>query len=137
MIHGRRVPFYRSIIVRYSFILSGSFLAWSLSSWGPRPWRSTPSLRWLHQVLPWPLMSAGFAVYVCLLVWGSVKSSAVADWLGLFMYGCAFIAAVVTVRFDRPTNPIGIGALFLVCVLHYAAARLAEIQGATSSTEGA
>lgn len=126
---GERV-FYRSEVVRWALILTGGYLAYALSPVGPTAWRETPSLRLLHHVVPWPVLSAGFVVYVLLLLWGRVSTGEWAAWLGLFMYLGELIALLVTVRAEHHNNPFGISGVFLACVLHFASARLATYQRA-------
>jgi hypothetical protein len=122
------MPFYRSPVTRWALFTTGFGLAMAFAPWGPTAWRNTPSLHWLHQLLPWPLISLLFAVYALLLLWGRTEAVAAADWLGLFIYGCELIALIATIRFDRPTNPFAISGVFLACILHFAAARLATFQ---------
>lgn len=120
----RQGAFYRSPVVRLAFIISGAFLTYALSPWAPEPWHDTPSLRFLHMVLPYSFMAAGFAVYTLLLL-GPIRCVIVADAIGLALYLIAFVALLVTVRFDRPTNPFAITGVALAVVLHFAACRLA------------
>lgn len=121
----RSLPFYRSNVTRWAFILTGTYLAVSLSPWGPAEWRDTPSLRWLHTVVPFPVMVAAFAAYVAMHLLGSLRIVVLADYLGLALYGIGLVALLVTVRLDRPTNPLAIAAVALACVLHYMAGKLA------------
>lgn len=123
--------FYRSPITPVSFVLSGAYLAFALSPWGPTAWRDTPSLRLLHQVLPWPVLSAGFVAYVVLLLTRSLTAVIIAEAVGLVFYGSGLVALLATLRPDRPANPLAIAGLFLACVLHVLALRLAVIQRET------
>jgi hypothetical protein len=114
-VSSRALPFYRSPVTRWALLITGVGLALAFAPWGPSAWRDTSSLRWLHQLLPWPIIALLFTVYA-------------ADWLGLFIYGCEFVALLATIRLDRPTNPFAIAGVFLACILHFAAARLATFQ---------
>lgn len=131
MIRQRRprphLPFYRSNTIRFSFIITGTFIAWALS-FGPDDWHHTPSLNWLHHALPWPVMSIGFALYVVALLTGRIGAIIFADFLGLAMYGAAFVALLATLEPTRSNNPLALSAMALVCVLHFAAGRLAVIE---------
>lgn len=127
---GRQLAFYRSHVVHVAFILTGIGMAFALSPLAPSQWRQTPSLLWLHRLLPWNLLCAGFVVYVLLLLWGTVLPTLIADFLGLFMYGCELVALLATLHVSHRTNPFAIAGLFLACVLHFAAARLATLQEA-------
>lgn len=122
------VPFYRTAITQYGFALAGAFLAYALSPWAPPPWHDTPSLRWLHSVMPYSVMAGGFALYTLLLLTHRIVATVIADFIGLAAYGTGLVAVLVTLRMDRPTNPLLIASLFLACVLHFAAGRLALIQ---------
>lgn len=123
----REQAFYRSSFVRWAFVGTGLLLAVVFSPWAPTDWHASPSLLWLHRFVPWPIVSGLFLIYAVLLIWGSVKASIVADWLGLFLYLCEFLALSATSS-GHPTNPIVFVALFLTCVLHLAAGRLALIE---------
>jgi hypothetical protein len=99
------LPFYRSPVTRWALFTTGLGLAVAFAPWGPTAWRDTPSLHWLHQLLPWPIISLLFALYALLLLWGRTEAVAAADWLGLFIYGCELVALLATIRFDRPRTP--------------------------------
>lgn len=129
----RRLPFYRSPITRFGLAVTGGFLAAVFSPLGPDQWRDTPSLHWLHQCLPWPLLSALFLIYTLLLIWGSLPAIVTAETIGLILYGWEFVALLVTSRTDKPTNPFALAAVLLACVLHAAAVRLTIIQIARAS----
>jgi hypothetical protein len=118
--------FYRSTLVRLSFILTGGYLAWLLSPWGPTRLHDTPSLLWLNRILPWWLLALLFAVYTLLLVWGGPLSSIVADSLGAFLYLCEFIALCATAG-GHPVNGWAFCSFFLAIAIHFAAARLAML----------
>lgn len=120
----RERAFYRSNFVRWACAATGLMLAVAFCPWSSDRWHATPSLIWLHQFLPWPLMSALFLIYAVLLTQGSVQASVAADYLGLFLYLCEFIALIVTAG-GHPSNPLVFVAFFLTCVLHLAAGRLA------------
>lgn len=120
--------YYRSRVTPFSFILSGLFVAFVFSPWGPRQWRDTPSLRLIHVLLPWPLVFVIFLVYVVLLATRRLGCAVLAAAIGLAMYGMGFVALIVTLRPYNPTNPLAIAGVFLACVLHYLALRLAIIQ---------
>lgn len=124
------LPFYRTTWTRFTFIATGAYLAVALSPWGPDQWKNTPSLRWLHLVMPWTLLAVLFAGYVLLLLWGRVEAVAVASAVGAVLYGWELVALIATLHVHRPTNPLSIAAVFLACVFHLAAARLAIIQAA-------
>lgn len=117
--------FYRSPLTPVSFVIGGLFIAFTLSPLGPREWRDTYSLRLIHSLIPWPVMSGLFLAYVVLLCCRSLIAVIVADCLGLGLYGIAFAAVLLTLRLDRPANPIAIYALGLACVMHLLAVRLA------------
>lgn len=123
----RQLAFYRSRTVNIAMILCGAFLTFALSPWSPTQWRSTPSLIWLHRVLPWPAISIAFLVYTVLLTWGTVRAAVTASFLGLALYGFEFLALIVTAH-GHPINAFGFPVFFLVCVLHLAAGRLALFQ---------
>lgn len=116
---------YRIPLTRWSCAITGAYLAYALSPWGPAQWRDTPSLRWLHQVLPWIALTVLFGLYTVLLAWGRLRAVIVADGIGAVLYGWELIALAVTTRTDSPTNPLAIAAVLLAMVLHIAAARLA------------
>jgi hypothetical protein len=116
--------FYRTALTRWSFIITGLGVAFTLSPFAPAAWHDTPSLRWLHHLLPFPLMACGFVLYVALLATDRLDLVIVADFLGLFMYLCELIALVVTASHNR-FNGITTAAMCLACVYHYAAGRLA------------
>lgn len=123
-------PFYRTPLIRFALIAAGVPLTWAFSPWGPDQWRDTPSLHWLHTVLPWSFLSLLFAGYVVLLSTGNVVAVAVAEVAGAVVFGWELVALVVTLHPARPTNPLAVAAVFLTCVFHIAAARLAIIQAA-------
>lgn len=125
--HRAPHPFYRSPFTRVAFIITGAPLAWVMSPWGPQEWHESPSLHWLHLVLPWSLLSGLFAVYVILQVWGEIHAIAAADFIGSVLYGWEFVALAVTAQAHR-VNPIAIAAMFLAFAFHLAALRLAIIQ---------
>lgn len=116
--------FYRSTLVRATFIVSGGYLASLLSPWGPVALRNTPSLLWLDRVIPFDVLSVAFLVYTALLVWGSIEASVIADFLGLFLYLIEFIALCVTAP-GHPNNGWVFCAFVLAIVFHIAAGRLA------------
>lgn len=115
---------YRSSFVRWAFIVSGLLLAAAFSPWAPYHWHSSDSLRWIHQWVPWPVIALLFLGYALLHLWGSVAASITAGLLGLAIFMAETIALAFTARADK-FNPIIFVAFFLVCVLHFAAARLA------------
>lgn len=123
--NSRPSPFYRSPLTRAAFTGTGAFVTWGLSPAGPDQWHSTASLLWLHQALPWPIMWIGFAAYTLCQAWGQINAVIFADFLGLIMYGVAFFAILVTLDPEQILNPIALSAVFLACVLHYLAGRLA------------
>lgn len=120
--------FYRSPLTPLSFVAFGILVAFVLSPWGPSPWRDTYSLRFIHTVIPWPVMSAVFLVYVALLLTRKLRWIIVADVLGMFAYGVGFVALLATSRPDRPGNPFAFAGCGLAVVFHYLAARLAFIE---------
>lgn len=123
------MPWYRTEMTRWALIITGAALAWSFSPWGPHKWRDTPSLRLLHHVMPWPVCSLLLAIYTVLLIYGRVKAVIAADFLGLYLYGAEFVAMLLRLNPHAPTNPFAIGGVFLACVLHIAAGRLAVYEG--------
>lgn len=123
MTHRQRV-FYRNELVRWSFMVTGGFVAYTLSPFAPTGWHDTPSLLWLHRVLPWPILAAMFALYVVLLGTNRIGCVVVGDFLGLFMYLCELVALCVTAP-GHPVNGLAFAAFFLACVFHGAAGRLA------------
>lgn len=137
--HLRPPAFYRSTMGPVGLTASGLFMFYALSPAGPAVWRETPSLLWLHRVLPWPVMAVGFLLYVVLLILGSfvwTRGYALGCWLGLYLYACGFAASVATLRLDHKTNPYLIAGTFLAGLLHYLSGRLAEIQGASDTARG-
>jgi hypothetical protein len=79
----------------------------------------------LSHTAPLWIGSVLFAVYVALLLVGNVRLDVCADYLGLFLYLCAFVALCVSAAHHHPLNPFFVSALFLTCALHSAAGRLA------------
>lgn len=124
----RPLPFYRSRITRVVFIVSGLFMVWALGPFGPALWHETPSLEWLHSLLPWPVLATGFLIHCVLLWWGTVPASILADWMGVFMYSFGFIALVRTLSVGRVANPFAIAACLLAVTLYYMAAKAAQAQ---------
>lgn len=126
------MPWYRTQVTRWALILTGMFLAVSFSPAGPTQWRDTPSLRLLHHLLPWPVICALFTVYTVLMLTGGLRAAIFACFLGLGLYGCEFFALLLKLDVHQKTNPFAIGGVFLACVLHFAAGRLAvyEKEGA-------
>lgn len=131
---GRREAFYRSAVARWATAAAGTYLSITFA-FGPPQWRNTPSLRWLHQFLPWPVVSILFAVYAVLLFVGRSLPVAVGCSVGMILYGWEFLALLWTTDPGRPQNPVAIGCVFLTCVLHYQAARLAIIQRETDRAD--
>lgn len=121
-------PFYRGDATRFALALSGCYLTFALSPFGPTQWRNTPSLHWLHSVLPWSLLAVLFAAYTVLLLWGRVEAVGAAEVIGAVLYGWELVALIVTVQLHAPANPLAIAAVFVACVMHLAAARLAIVQ---------
>lgn len=122
---ARPHPFYRSTVLRWCFIASGTFLAFALSPWSPQAWRLDPSLAAIARTVPLWIGSVLFGVYVVLLLVGRASVDVVADYLGLFLYLCALITRCVSAMHHHPLNPFFVAALFLTCALHSAAGRLA------------
>jgi hypothetical protein len=122
--------FYRSEFTRWLFIICGALAGWSISPWGPKPWHETPSLQLIHTVIPWPIMTALFGIYVLLLVWGRLESVVAGCILGLGLYLCALIALVMKLDTHVPANLIATVALVLTVGYHYHAAKLARLQSA-------
>lgn len=123
--HPRPLPFYRSQWTRWLFIATGAWLTYTVSPYAPAPWHDTPSLRWLHQVLPYWLMAGLCAVYVLMLARNHLTLVIVADYLGLALYLLAFVALLATLRDWRPTNPFAIAGTLLAVGYHLHAGRLA------------
>lgn len=126
----RPLPFYRSVVTRIVFIITGLSMAWALGPFGPALWHETPSLEWLHSLIPWSVLAGVFLIHSLLLWWGSLPASILADWMGVFMYGAGLIALVRTVSVGRPTNPYAITACLLAVTLYYMAAKAAQAQRA-------
>lgn len=117
-------PFFRWWFVRWWFALCGGFLTVYLSPWAPREWHNTPSLHWLHQVLPYWAMSAGFLLYTILLIADRLSGVILADFLGAAMYLCETVALIWTVDLDR-WNGWAFVAFATCVVFHIASGRLA------------
>lgn len=125
---GHSRAFYRSEFTRWLFIGTGCVSGYSISPWGPTAWRQTPSLQLLHTVIPWPVMTALFAVYVLLLLTARLPAVMAADILGLGLYLCTVIAMILTTRIGQPANLILASAGALAVGYHFMAARLAFLQ---------
>lgn len=117
-------PFYRSTLVRLTFIISGGYLTFLLSPWGPTGLKDSPSLLWLDRVIPFPVLSVAFLLYTALLVWGTIGATVAADFLGLFLYLIEFVALCATAH-GHPNNGWVFCAFALAIVFHVAAGRLA------------
>lgn len=128
-IHRQRIrtAFYRSPATRWFFAVSGLALALAVSPLGPPAWKDTPSLRFLHIVLTYPVMSLGLVLYAGLLMSGRLRLIIAGDLLGACIYGCGFVAMLVTTRFSQPTNPLAVIATLGYARYHLKAARLAEM----------
>lgn len=131
---SEREAFYRSKTARGATAGAGLYLA-ATFAFGPPQWRNTPSLRWLHQFLPWPVVAALFTIYAVLLFTGRALPVAAGCGLGMILYGWEFLALLWTTHPSRPQNPVALACVFLTCVLHYQAARLAIIQRETDRAQ--
>lgn len=120
-------PQFVAPIVRWAFIVGGVALGIYLSPITPTWWHDTPSLRWLHYVLPWTVQSAGFILYALLLLSNRIGPMIAACALGAFFFLCELVALCATIG----RNPLIQGhhvvngylfvGLFLVIAFHVAA----------------
>lgn len=126
----RPPPVCRSRVTRVLFVVTGIFNAILLAPGSSPRWHRAPSLRFLHHVLPWWVMSAACAVYAALMLAHLLTRWVVADrlgcLLGLGIYITAAAAMVITgLLLGQNANPLTFSAVFLAIALHFNAARLA------------
>lgn len=127
---GRQRAFYRSPVTQVAFVLTGLYMAYAFSPWGPTEWRKTPSLQQLHRGVPWPALVAAFLIYVALILAGSrsITAGALGAYFGLLLYLVGFAAMIWTLHLSHKSNPFALTGIILACVLHFGAARLATYQ---------
>lgn len=108
----------RSELLRWCEVTLGLYLAVVFSPLGPDAWRDTPSLRWLHAILPWTLLLVLLVAYVVLVAVGQAWAYVLGSALGVVLYGWEFVALFVTLHLNAPSNPFVFAAMTLAVLLH-------------------
>lgn len=119
----QQMPWYRSNIARITAALGGGMVCYAFG-FGPDYWHDTPSLRWLHQDVPWVAFAIYFGVYSVLLAVGTALTSIIGNAMGMGAFIVEFVALVATVH-KHTFNPIIFDAVILAGVLHFHVLRLA------------